>query len=413
MNTTPVSVSERSDVLDILRGFAILGIFIANSAGFSLYNFLKDEQQAALPTYYTDRWLHYLTAAFVEGKFYSLFSLLFGIGFTIMLDKNKNPGRAGLLVFYRRLCFLVLIGLAHLLLFWDGDILLLYALVGMMLPLFRRLSNKKIILIAIVLIFSPLLFDTVKIISQGRWNLAKPFEAMAIATDSKNGITEQNYHTYLVEQTGYESILRWNQGGFFWRYQHILDSNRIPKVLAMFLLGVVAGRKKIYSRLEENKIVLQKVQKWGFLIGIPASLAFAYFELDHRALPKMIGLADTFFYATSVIPLSLAYTASICILWLIPSWKAKLKILAPVGRMALTNYLMQTIIAIMIYYGFGFGLGAKFGPTGFIPIAFMVYAAQVIFSNYYFRYFRYGPVEWIWRQLTYRQRLPIRNEMSF
>ena len=285
----PVQYKERSDILDVLRGFAILGIFLVNTLNFSLYIFLKEPTKAALFTSEADNWVHYFVSAFLEGKFYSLFSLLFGIGFTIILYRNQAAGRNGLTIFYRRLFVLLIFGLAHALLLWDGDILVLYALIGMFLPLFRNFSDRTLIIIAIILVFSPLLFDLAKVISEGKWNFAKPLEAIAIATDAKYGITGDNFMTYPVDHPTYEAVLKFSQGAFFWRYQFILDSNRIPKVLAMFLIGFVAGRRLIYAKLEENMALLKRVFKWGMIIGLPTSLAFAYFEHDSKSLPGAIG----------------------------------------------------------------------------------------------------------------------------
>lgn len=399
--STPVLPSERHDILDVLRGFAILGIFMANSGGFSLYVFLQDETKDAFSTHAIDNWLDMFLTAFVEGKFYSLFSLLFGIGFTIILDRNVKAGRNPLVIFYRRLFVLALMGLGHIFLLWEGDILLLYALIGMVLPLFRNLKDKTLIITSIILIFSPVLFDLVKVLTNGEWDLAKPIGKMALKADEASGITEENFRTYLVDNTTYQSILNWCRGGIYWRYEYIIGSNRIPKVLAMFLIGYVAGRRMIFAKLDENVLLLKKIRKWGFIIGIPASLAFALFEHDEFHLPSAMGLTDTFSYAVSVIPLSLAYTSSICLLWLVPSWKKRLAVLAPVGRMALTNYILQTVFGIFIYYGIGLALGAKSGPAVYLPIVFGIYAIQIIYSNIWFRYFKYGPLEWVWRQLTY------------
>ncbi len=105
--------------------------------------------------------------------------------------------------------------------------------------------------------------------------------------------------------------------------------------------------------------------------------------------------------------MSLAYVSGICLLWLRSDGASKWKILAPVGRMALTNYLMQTILGIVIFYGVGFGLGGNIGPALFLPIGLTIYSFQVIYSNWWFRYFNYGPLEWVWRQLTYGKRLSI------
>ena len=407
---TPVTATDRSIILDILRGFALLGICIANYAGFSLFIFQNPEQMASFPTATIDKGLAYFHFAFIDGKFYSLFSLLFGIGFSIILLRNQQAGRNPLPLFYRRLLILALIGLAHALLLWDGDILFLYALLGMLLPLFRKCSDKTLLVLWAILIFSPLIIDALKVVSKGKWDISNPVEVIATRVDSRNGITENNYRNWLVVHDDYRSILKWTQGGFFWRWEGLLGSNRLPKVLGMFLLGLYVGRNLIYARLEENIPLLKKVQRWGFVIGLPASLAFAWFHFDQQGLPKPIGLVDTLFYAVSVVPLSLAYTATLCLLWLKPAWKKRLEVLAPAGRMALTNYLLQSVLGILIFYGIGLGLGAKTGPALFIPIALGVYCVEVACSHLWLRYFRYGPVEWIWRQLTYGKKLKLRRE---
>lgn len=347
-NSLPIQQSDRATILDVLRGFAILGIFIANSRGFSLYMFMEDATKQSLFTAQADQITDYFLNAFVDGKFYSLFSLLFGIGFTIILDRNEAVGKNPLPYFYRRVFLLALFGLAHIFFLWEGDILLLYALIGMVLPFFRKLKDKTLIIISVVLIFTPLFIDLAKVMTDGKFNPAAPLTELALKADAKTGITEENFRTYLIDNTTYESVLNWCKGGIFWRYEYIVSSNRIPKVLAMFLLGFVVGRRMIYKNFEANKSFLMQIMKWGFIIGIPSSLALVYFSEDGIYLPKAKGLLDTLFYAVSVIPLSLAYTSSICILWMNLKWKKILTPLAPVGRMALTNYIMQTLFGIAI-----------------------------------------------------------------
>lgn len=404
----PVQLNERAEILDVLRGLAILGIFIANSANFSGYVFLDEDKQKELFTYASDQWVRYFFIALIEGKFYSLFSLLFGIGFSIILVRNEQKGRNPLPVFYRRLSILMVFGFAHALLLWDGDILLLYGLIGLVLPVFRNLPDKTLLITAVVLLISPILIDTVRL----AFDFSPGHSLFKIAQhiDAQNGIPTDNTFAYYLFQpgAGYKEILNWNLSGFFYRYEYILNSNRIPKVLAMFLVGFVAGRKMIFARLNEHQNLLMQLRKYGFLIGMPFSFAMAYFELDGKSVPgNAMGLLDTLSYALSVVPLSLAFTATICIWWMNPSGSVMLNRIAPVGRMALTNYIMQTILGIIIYYNLGFGLGLKFGVTIFIPIAIGVFIFQVIFSNFWFKHFDYGPLEWIWRQLTYGKRLKL------
>ncbi|MEP7165479.1 MAG: DUF418 domain-containing protein [Ferruginibacter sp.] len=406
---SPVNLSERSDILDVLRGFAILGILLDNVFGFTGYGFYSMEQMKALPTFRSDGLLGFLELAFVHGKFYSLFSLLFGIGFTIILSRNEQRGINPLKIFYRRLFILLLIGTAHVVLLWEGDILLLYALLGLILPLFRKCSDKTLLTWAVALVASPVLIDIIKVLLHVKTGAF--LDDIGQSIDKKNGLpTDESFAKYLYTAgSGWKEWRIWQASGYLYRYGYIIESNRIPKVLGMFLVGLYAGRKMIYANLEQYSSMFKKLRKWGFIIGIPSSLALAYFEVFGKRPPDPLGLLHTVSYAVSVVPLSLAYVSSVCLMWIRTKGNNKWKWLAPAGRMALTNYLMQTIICISIFYGVGFGVGGNIGPTVFIPIALAIYITQVIYSNWWFKYFNYGPMEWIWRQLTYGKRLAFRK----
>ena len=158
---SPVKTSERYVILDALRGFALLGICMANFPEFSLYTFLSPETVAAMPTAVVDRITRYLLYIFVDGKFYTLFSLLFGIGFSIIIRNAERKGTNGFRIFYRRMGMLLLFGFLHLMFIWSGDILMLYALLGMLLPLFRRVSDKKLLGWALFFLILPIAMDGV------------------------------------------------------------------------------------------------------------------------------------------------------------------------------------------------------------------------------------------------------------
>jgi len=410
----PVLQTERSDILDVLRGFALLGVLLDNIFGFTGWGFLTQSMREGLPTWPADGIVGLSELTFINGKFYSLFSLLFGIGFSIILIRNEQKGINPLKIFYRRLLILLIIGTGHLFLLWEGDILVLYALIGMLLPLFRKCSDKTLLILAALLILSPILIDCINILFK-----SKPgdyIESIAMNIDKKNGVpADSTYSQYLFkEESGFKEWRNWQESGYLYRYSYILDSNRIPKVLGLFLLGFYAGRKMIYTNLEKYISLFKKLRFWGFVIGIPAAIGCTYFEIFGKGIPDLMGLGHTFFYAISVVPLSLAYASVICLHWIKKKGNSKLKVLAPLGRMALTNYLMQTIIGITLYYGVGFGFGGNIGPAIFIPIGLAVYAFQILYSNLWFKYFNYGPMEWIWRQLTYWKKLPLskQNKLS-
>jgi len=409
---SPVLQNERADILDILRGVALLGVMLDNLFGFTGWGFLTQPQQKALPTWYADAFLGLNEQIFINGKFYSLFSLLFGIGFSIILIRNEKKGINPLKVLYRRLFILLIIGAGHLFLLWEGDILFLYALIGMLLPLFKKCSDKTLLTWVVVLIASPLLFDVMSVLFH--YKNGSFLEDIAKKIDKQTGLRpDDSFNQYLFSKSdAWQHWRNWQASGFFYRYAYLLDSNRIPKVLGMFLLGFYAGRKMIYMQLENYVSLFKKLRRWGLIVGIPAAIASTGFKFLGKGIPNAMGLAHTFFYAISVVPLCLAYTSVVCLRWINKKGNSRLKILAPMGRMALTNYLVQTIIGITLYYGVGFNLGGNIGPAYFIPIGLGVYALQIVYSNWWFKHFNYGPMEWIWRQLTYGKRLPMKKNIS-
>lgn len=186
-----------------------------------------------------------------------------------------------------------------------------------------------------------------------------------------------------------------------------MDTNRLPKVLAMFLLGVYVGKINFYRHLDQYRTLLKKIRFWCMLIGILSGLGYAYFKYDNIILPAAGGLWDTLFYSLNVAPLSIGYASTIA-LWYHNN-PSKFNCLCPPGRMALTNYITQTVFGVFLYYGIGFGLGGNKGPVFFMPVAILFFLVQVIYSRWWLHYFNYGPLEWLWRQLTYAKRLPIRK----
>jgi len=236
---SPVRSSERHVILDILRGIALFGICLANFPEFSLYTFLNKDVVEAMPTADIDRVVKYLQYIFVDGKFYSLFSLLFGIGFTIIMSNLLKKNGNGMLIFYRRMAILLLIGFMHLLLLWAGDILLLYALVGMILPLFRNLSNKKLLTVAFIFILFPIVIDTMRVVLD-----YDPSTLVMMANqyfNEMNGINDDNFAFWLRDGQTYLDVLKFNLSGSFIRCQEFIEGNRAFKVLGLFLFGLYIG----------------------------------------------------------------------------------------------------------------------------------------------------------------------------
>lgn len=400
-NINPVNAHQRYIILDFLRGIALLGICIANFPEFSLYTFLPRHVVEAMPTAGVDRIVRYVQYFLIDGKFYTLFSLLFGIGFSIIITNYSQKGY-GLALFYRRMFILIFIGLFHLYFLWAGDILILYAVTGLLLPLFRDVSDRVLLTTAIVMLLLPVVVNALIVIFN--WDLSAPVIHVTQYFHNKVGITDENFPVWLVQKQHYIDVLRFNLGGSFIRMQEFIEGNRFFKVMGLFLIGLYIGRHRLYAHLDEIKASLKKVCCYGFLIGIPTSLLYAWDAMNGHPL-GMVGGAVV--YAVSVLPMSLGYITAICLWYLQNKEQRVFRIFAAPGRMALTNYLMQSVFGIIIFYGIGFALGAKVGLIYVGLIAVGVSLLQVLYSCVWLHYFRFGPMEWIWRTLTYKKVLKL------
>ena len=187
----PVKSSERHAILDVLRGLALLGIAIANFPEFSLYSFLPTDVAKSMPTDGIDRIVHYLQYIFIDGKFYTIFSLLFGTGFSIIIANATRRGADGFRIFYRRMFVLLLIGFLHLMFLWSGDILILYALLGMLLPLFRNVLNRTLLVWAFVLMLIPVAVEFI-VELPGIYPSASVVELQRFYC-ARYGITDENF----------------------------------------------------------------------------------------------------------------------------------------------------------------------------------------------------------------------------
>ena len=397
-HTEPTNPSGRHIILDALRGFALLGICLANYPEFSLYTFQSPDNIAAMPSAGIDRIVHFLQYIFIDGKFYTLFSILFGIGFSIILSNAIKKGTNGLWIFYRRMAILACIGFLHLMLLWSGDILLLYALLGMLLPLFRNVSNKGLLMAAMIFLLLPIAVDTVAQVYDIQ------FSALAVQKQwfycNRYGITEENFGYWLRDADNYPQVFQFLIQGAWERLQEFIDGNRYFKVLGLFLLGFYIGRNKLYKDLESRASWLKKIVIYGVPVMLPLSALYAWSGSTGYPYGKAV---HTIIYTISVYPMGIIYIAGVCLLFLKTKEWRLWKLLAAPGRMALTNYIGQSIIGMFLFYGIGCGLGASLGLFETEIIAFFVFVLQVLFSLCWLKIFRFGPLEWIWRMLTYGQ----------
>lgn len=381
------TAAERIVVVDALRGFALAGILLANSLYWSGWDFMPEAQAIARfgreETLRLGFWHKFL----IDGKFYTIFSLLFGLGFALQLARLEARGADGLRILRRRLLVLLGIGLVHLVLVWDGDILTLYALLGFVLPWFRRLSGRALLLWAAGCLLLPLATAPLfRAVGWAPWNVVFPLAA-AINREMADPSADL---IGLLQRPDWASFFGWKSVGWLFRIWNILDWWRIPKVLGAMLLGMWAGRRLVGGTLLSDRRLLLAVLAGGLLIGLPGSWLYATTPgAGQNSWGSMIGTA----------PLGLAYAAGFVLLWNRAS--PLLLVLAPGGRMALTNYLAQSVLGTAIYLGIGFGLVGRAPPATVYGIAAAIFAVQLAWSHLWLARFDQGPMEWLWRRLTY------------
>jgi uncharacterized protein len=396
--------ADRAHVLDALRGLAIFGILLANMQHFTGWFFLDPAARAALPLAGANHAIEFLIAWFIDGKFYSIFSLLFGIGFAVMLTRAAADGRDFRAFFRRRLSILLAIGLTHAVLIWYGDILTLYALLGFSLLWFRARSDAQLVRWIAVLFALPVVqYGAVMLLFGG--GAADP----AAAEGQAAMMAEV---TATIATGSWVEVTTMNVGSLvLGRYPDLLFTGRAFKVLATFLIGLYVGRLGVWSEPERNLPLLRRVALAGLAVGIPLNLLLArlmqtgdYYEL------KPLGLLQSAVYAVGVPALALGYAAGFVLLHQRPRWRGVLDaLLAPAGRMALTNYLAHSILAGAIFYGWGFGHFGSVGLAAGMAIGTLIFAAQLLACHLWLRAFSFGPAEWLWRSLTLRRLQPLRR----
>ncbi len=394
----PTSADDRIALIDAVRGFALWGVLVINIKGFSGFAYSLD----AFPDTATrfgpgSATLEFLTRFLVDGKFYSMFSFLFGLGFSIQLARcDGKPD--WLRVYARRLRILFLIGAVHAFLLWSGDILWIYALLGFALMLFRNLQARAILACGVALLLAPIPFFAVCYLTAPDYN-----------TDNliPNAIDLPTWME-LIATASYPAAIGLNLEDLLFSIKWRFFTGRFFAVLGLFLLGLWAGRLRILHEPERHRKLLQRVLWVALAVGLTGSFVTA---LTPSTLPVLTaqGIYRAATYAFGVHTLALAYIAAFALLWQRGGGRRILSSFIPIGRMALTNYLTQSILGVSIYYGYGLGWYGRMPiVVTMLVVAPLILLVQMALSSWWLRHFRYGPAEWIWRQATYQRRLPLR-----
>ena len=387
-STFPTEQKNRAIIVDVIRGFALIGVLIANFTSYV-------NQQIPEPILNSissslDTTLMNINAVFFEWKFMTLFSILFGYGFGLILEslekRNINPNS----FFVRRMFWLFIIGCIHLL-FWWADILHLYAMSGILLLLFRKKSNNSILIYAVLfMLIIPVLLS-----------YALRYQPETFTDADIQGLYNQYKHGNPID------VFKFNIN-FYYRMFIVSggDLHDIADTLGRFLLGYFLLRIRLFHSVETNKVTFIKIAFFT------APLMIAYFIVAWLLINESIHINQ--FIRAPLLSLGILCTTSfyvsvVVIAFISFGLNRFFTALQALGRMTLTNYLLVSAFLIILLYGFGFGKLAEVPIHTIWIYAFIWLIVEIAFSVYWLQIFRYGPTEWIWRQLTYGKRLQLRK----
>lgn len=387
MSITPVAPHRLAQV-DALRGFALFGILVVNIGVFSspFYGAGAADPNFSGPVDLTVRWL---IAWLFETKFYLLFSFLFGYSFTLQMAAAERSQSAFTPRFLRRLAGLAILGIAHAVLFYQGDILVTYALLGSALLLCRRIEPKKALRIALwVIVLTASVWAILAALS-----FLDPVQADYMAQYKAEALSAINAYRGTIATTIAQHVKELTETIWF-----MVLFVQGPFVFAMFLVGYALGRRNALADPWRQPRVLWLLCALGLLPGLAGSALYATSSLPFAGASwELPGLAADLLTAPL---LSMSYAAAFLLLL-----RTRLGVcvgfwLAPAGRMALTNYLMQSVICALLFTGWGLRLFASVPPLAAFGMALAIFAAQLPLSAWWLRHHAYGPVEWILRALT-------------
>ena len=400
----PSTDSERIEIADVLRGFAVCGILLVN-----IMHFKAPGSMGAFG--YEGPALDRLAAAgvlvFAQAKFFTLFSFLFGWGFAVQLLRAERQGRTARFprLFVRRLLFLGALGAAHAALLSDGDILVLYAVTGLLLVPMRGARPEILIrwaigIVAVSAVITALLLGSIE--------LGRTFAAEEMAQADAEWADEFRREERALTAAYLGSSFVQGMAARIASYAgNAWVLFMIPTVLAMFMAGFAAGRRSLLRRIADHRAPVRRLCAWGLGLGLPLALiALA----GMNRLPVLSALMAFWFNLVAAGPImAMGYCAGIALLWQRPAWRRWLRPLAWLGRLALTNYLLQSAITTVLFHGFGLGLARRVSPAQALLIAVIILAVQLVVSGWWLRRYRFGPAEWLWRTLTYGHAPPMRR----
>lgn len=367
--------------LDALRGFALVGIILGNATWFSGYAVASPAQRLALGTAAIDRPIAFILHMLVDGKFYGLFSLMFGAGFALMVGGAEARGLPVARVVARRLTALLAIGLVHATLLWFGDIVSLYAVAAVPLYWMRSWSTRRLAVAASVCLSAPVLLSAVILV------------AAAVTGGTGHGDPGHGPAALLPAFAlgRYPEMLAANWAFLSERWELALLSSRPIRLLGMFILGMCAVRLRRQPPTRTACALVVTALVSNVVLALLADVAVRP--------PSLLGLSHDLIYAIAIPTGSVAYAT---ILW--PWFSSRgptARALAAAGRLSLSHYLTQSLVLAALFYGCGLGLWGRVGIAWAVCIALTIAALQTLCSQQWLRRLGSGPAERMLRRLTY------------
>lgn len=382
----PVAQNKRIAIVDILRGWALLGVVLMNYTDIYLYLGTK-------PTPDTfDNYLTLLGKIVFEAKSWTLLSLLFGYGFAVLIDNIESKGLNPVSFFSRRMFWLFVIAIINSAIFF-GDILKDYAVLGMVLLLFRKCSAKTALYISIILLaVNPVATAYVVSLKINGIALASPYFALY-----------QNHNLFNIFKCGLMGTYNFEILNPFYSIAcH-------ETILLCFFLGLAAQKINFFGRLTENKKIVKRIF-WislGFILPLYGLFTFG------PAIGLLVIFKCFLPFFWLVLASMLFITSAICWLYLSGKLKGVFASMQVYGKMTLTNYIVQNILGVLLFSGIGLRLGVHGLSYGvFMATALAIYITQIFFSKWWLSRYNYGPLEWLWRQLSYAKKLDLKKRDS-
>ncbi len=409
----PTQPEERISVIDVLRGFALFGIVAANMRGFAgpLYAYFRVDALWNTPG---DFWVQALVDTFIQGKFISIFAFLFGVGFALQFSRVEERHGPFVQVYRRRLLALILIGLLHQLLFWWGDVLVTYGIGGFLLILFRKRKNKTILIWALALMLTPIVGGTGYL----AFRHFRPAQSEKVVSEKKKAEEERQKSeaemrdTIKVYQTGTYAGIFEKRLGELWQQNRFLPFS-VVITLPLFMFGLLVYRRGIFQDPESHRPALKKAMLIGAIAGLPANVATTYIMYvtsgqTQLGTPTALQMFGFFLFTFGRPVMSMCYVSGIVLLFSNIRWRSRLMRFAAIGRTALSNYLFQTVFCTTIFFGYGGGLYGKVHLLALLILSIAVYGLEIPLSKAWLAHYRFGPVEWAWRSMTYNKLQPMK-----